>query len=246
MNYVWHLLIMVGIYTLLGISLNLVVGYTGILSFMHGLLYGIGAYVTAILATKLGVGFIGGIIAGLVVALVAGMLAMRMLQRLRDDYLILGFFGIQLAGIGIIHNWVAVTDGPFGVYNIPKPAIASFTFSGYPEFLILVFALVAAAYFVSIRLIHSPFGIALKCIREDEIAAQALGKNVGRYKRTVFGIAGAIASTAGALYATYSSYIHPSNFGLDISILLFALVVIGGLGTQAGPLVGALLVVLMP
>ena len=215
MNYVWHLLIMIGIYTILGSSLNLLVGYTGILSFVHGLMYGIGAYALAIFVKKLGFGFAPAMFAGFAVTFVVGFLMMRVLHNLKGDYLILAFFGMQLGGIGIIHNWVSVTDGPFGIYNIPKPSLGPFAASGYIEFLVVVWAIVALAYFISFRLVNSQFGIILKSIREDEIASSALGRNVTNYRCVIFGVGSGIASLAGALYASYSSYIHPSNFGLD-------------------------------
>lgn len=246
MNYIWHLLIMIGIYTILGVSLNIVVGYTGILSFTHGLMYCIGAYAWAILGTKVGLTFLWGMFIGFILSFLSGFLIMKVLQRLKGDYLVLSFFAVQLGGTGIIHNWVSMTEGPFGIYNIPKPSIGPFVASGNLAFFILVCVVIAIVYFISIRLINSPFGIVLKLIREDEILAQALGKNVNHFKRLAFGLASAMASMAGALYASYSTYIHPSNFALDISILLFALVVIGGLGSQVGPPLGAAFVVLIP
>ncbi len=246
MNYFWHLIITTGIYTILGASLNILVGYTGILSFTHGLMYGIGAYVLAIFTTKLGIAFIWSVLIGFIVAFLSGFIVMKVLRRLKGDYLILAFFGVQLGGVGVIHNWIPITEGPFGIFNIPKPTIGPFVVSGYFEFMILVWVIVAVVYFISLRLIHSPFGIILKFIREDEIAAQALGKNVIHFKCVVFGLSSAMASMAGALYASYATYIHPHNFGLEISIPVFALIVIGGLGSQIGPLLGAAIVVLMP
>jgi branched-chain amino acid transport system permease protein len=185
-------------------------------------------------------------LAGFIIAFVLGSFVMKVLQRLKGDYLILAFFGVQLGGIGIIHNWIPVTDGPFGIYNIPKPSVGSLAASSYFEFLIVVWAVVFIVYFISIRLVHSQFGIILRSIREDEIVTHAWGKNVSYFKCIVFGFGSAMASLAGGLYASYSTYIHPSNFGLDVSILVFALIVIGGLGAQVGPLLGSLLVVLMP
>ncbi len=124
--------------------------------------------------------------------------------------------------------------------------MGSFTASGYVDFSIIVWAVVGLVFFISSRLVRSQFGLILKSIREDEIAPLAWGKDVAYYRRVVFALGSAIASLAGALYASYSTYIHPSNFALDTSVLLFALVVIGGLGSQVGGLVGSALVVLMP
>ena len=138
------------------------------------------------------------------------------------------------------------TGGPLGLPGIPQPVIFGFTVSTHIEFLILVLILAGITYWVSKRIVTSPFGRLLKAIREDEVFAQAVGRNVVRAKVKVFMLSAALASTAGVIYATYITYIDPTSFTLMESIFIISIVIIGGAGNLKGSVVGAIVLVALP
>jgi len=186
MDYLLHILILVGLYGILAVSLNLIAGYTGLLSVAHAAFYGVGAYVTALMALHWHTPFLLNVVAGMVVAGVVGVLVAAPSLRVHDDYFVLTTFAFQVIAFSILNNWVDFTGGPMGLPGIPQPALFGLTISSHWGFLLLASAFVAAAFWVSHRLAESPYGRVLKAIREDEVFAQSLGKDVTRYKVEVF------------------------------------------------------------
>jgi branched-chain amino acid transport system permease protein len=244
--YVAHYLVMVGIYTILAISLNLLMGYAGIFSLAHAAVYGIGAYASALVALKLGLGFWGG----LVVAAVAGACAAALVGipslRVAGDYYIVASFGLQVVILTVFMNWTDLTNGHAGLVGIPRPRVFGLVIDNPFKYVVLSLALAALTYAVCRRLTGSAFGRTLRAVREDEIAAQATGKNVVLVKIVITTISSALGALGGSLYAHYITYINPSSFTLDESIFIASLVILGGTERLAGPVVGAFILLAVP
>lgn len=244
--YLAHYLVMVAIYGILAISLNLLVGYSGIFSLAHAAIYGVGAYASALVALKLGLGFWGGlVIAALVGALAAALVAVPSL-RVAGDYYIVASFGLQTVVLTVFMNWTALTNGPAGLPGIPRPVVLGWVIDQPFKYVLLGAGLLALTYAVCWRLTHSAFGRVLQALRDDEIAAQAMGKNVVRVKITVAVMSSALGAVAGSLYAHYITYINPSSFTLNESIFITSLVILGGTERLTGPLVGAFILLAVP
>ncbi|HIE28712.1 TPA: branched-chain amino acid ABC transporter permease [Candidatus Poribacteria bacterium] len=246
MNYILHILIMICIYLILSLSLNLLVGYTGLLSLCHAAFYGIGAYASTLLITKFGLNFFLALPAGVGITMILSLLVAYPSLRLKGDYFILTAFGFQIIVFSVLYNWVGLTRGPYGIPGIPKPSLLGFEFDSLPLFLLLSAVFALLVFFVLYRISASPFGRVLKAIREDELVASALGKNVANFKIWAFMIAGGIAAIAGSLYAGYVTYIDPTSFTLDESIFILAIILVGGSGNIRGPIVGTIFMIILP
>ncbi len=246
MEYLLHILILIGIYVILAESLNLIVGYTGLLSIAHAAFYGVGAYVAALMALKLGSPFVINIICAVVISgLLGGLVGIPSL-RIKDHYFVIATFAFQVIAFSILNNWVSFTGGPMGLPGIPQPVIFGWKVSSHLDFLLLVGFLAVLTCWLCHRIIKSPFGRVLMAIREDEVFALAAGKNVAVYKVAVFVIGAGMAAIAGALYAHYISFIDPTSFTVMESIFIISIVIIGGAGSLRGPVVGAVVLVMLP
>ena len=246
MNYLVYVLSLVAIYAILTVSLNLVVGYTGILSVAHAAFMGIGAYTAALLLTEWGFNFFLTLPVGLAISgLVAAGLAASTL-RLRGDYYIIGSFGFQVIMYNVFLNWIALTKGPFGIRNIPRPRAFGIAFADPARYALLTIVFLAATLWVARRVAESPYGKVLRAIREDEAGAASIGKNVRRYKISIFVVSSMLASVGGALYAGLISYVDPFAFTINESIFLQALVIVGGAGNVYGSVVGAAVLITLP
>lgn len=237
---------MICIYAILSLSLNILIGYSGLLSLAHAAFYGIGAYAATLFMMKLGFNFFPALGCGIVVAGISALLIAYPSLRLKGDYFVLASLGFQLIVFSILYNWIGLTRGPYGIPGIPRPSILGFKFDSLPLYLILS-AVILSLVFLLIRLLcESPFGRALKALREDELAAGSIGKDVPNLKIWAFAIAGGLAAVSGVLYATYVTYIDPTSFTLDESIFIIAIVLIGGSGNLKGPMVGAVFMIMLP
>ena len=246
MEYLIHLLILISIYSILGVSLNLVVGFTGLLSIAHAAFYGIGAYATAILMTAHDFGFFASVAAGLVVSGVGSLLIGLVLSRFKEDLYALASLGFNFIIYSIFLNWQGLTRGPLGIPGIPRPELFGYTFSSNLSFLILS-AIIAGLVFLLVQFITtSSFGRVIKTIREDEGAIKVFGYNTALFKLTVFVIGAMMASVAGSLYASYITFIDPSTFTLMESVFILAIIILGGLADNKGAVVGAVLLILLP
>jgi len=245
-NYVLYVASLVGIYAILTVSLNLVLGYTGILSVAHAAFMGIGAYATALLLTGWGFNFFLTLPVGLAVAGVVGAVLAAATLRLRGDYYIIGSFGFQVIAFNILLNWIGLTKGPFGIRNIPRPAALGVAFADPLRFTVLTLVFLAGTLWVARRVAESPYGKVLRAIREDEAGVASIGKNVRRYKIVIFTVSAMLASVGGALYACLISYVDPFAFTVHESIFLQALVIIGGAGNVYGSVVGAAVLIVIP
>ncbi|MCK4655020.1 MAG: branched-chain amino acid ABC transporter permease [Candidatus Cloacimonetes bacterium] len=246
MTYLLHILIFIGIYIILSISLNLLAGYTGILSIGHAAFYGIGAYVAALMALKLNSPFLLNIFLAIIASAIIGALVGIPSLRIKDDYFIIATFAFQIIVFSILNNLVSFTGGPMGLPGIPQPVILGIKISSHISFSILITILCAFTFYVSNKIVKSPFGRILKAIREDEIFAQSLGKNISAYKVKIFMISAGLAAIAGVMYATYITYIDPTSFTVMESIFIISIVIIGGAGNLWGSVLGAIVLVMLP
>lgn len=256
MNYLLHLIIYFDIYVIVALSLNLVVGYAGILTLAHAAYFAVGGYAYALLTLILGWDFF---VAAMAAALIAAMLSLALSLpswRLRGDFFILGSLAVQVLIFSAVRNWASpnaplgswtnLTNGLFGIPGIPKPDIFGFSFTAVPSYALFATFIAAACGFLLWCLKSSPWGRLLLVMREDELAARGLGKNTRLLKVQVFAFSCAFAAIAGALYAGYVSYLDPSSASLDESILMLSMVLVGGLGNFRGPIVGAAVLIALP
>jgi branched-chain amino acid transport system permease protein len=243
-NYFLQVAVYCGIYVLLAVSLNLLVGYTGIFSMGHVAFYCLGAYTSALLATKLHMPFVVCFLAGGVVAGIFGALIGVATLRLNDLFLTFTTMGLGEVIRIIIQN-AAFTNGALGVTGIPMPRFFGRAMSRV-EFYYMVLILVIFCVFMVYRLVHSNTGRTLMTIRDDASAAASLGINVFSYKMRIMIVSCFIAGLAGSLYATFVQYISASTFSINVSINIIAMVTIGGMGTISGPILGAILLQVLP
>jgi branched-chain amino acid transport system permease protein len=246
-TYVVHVLNQVGIYLILASSLNLVVGYTGQISFAHVGLFAIGAYTSAIMTISAGLSFWVTFPIATVVAGIFGFLIGLPSLRFKTH-----FFAIVTLGFAeiirlCVYNLTQLTGGPNGLYNIPFPeGFLGFDFSQRQDFYYLI--LISAVLIVVIihRLVRSRFGKAMIAVRENEMFAQFVGIDTWRVKLFAFTVSSLIAGFAGSLYAHYNSYISPYSFTVAHSVTYLLMVIIGGMGTIFGPILGAAFLTILP
>ena len=246
MDYLLHILVLVAICSILTVSLDLLVGHTGILSVAQAAFYGLGAYSSALLSLRAGAPFIVGVLASMVMAIVISLLLSVSSLRLQSDYFVLASFGFQIIASSVFTNWQNLTGGPLGIVDIPQPTLIGWKVCSNRGFALLCSIAAGFSFAIVRRITSSPFGRVLHAIREDEVLAEALGKNTLCFKIAAFGVSAALAALAGGLYAHYVTYIDPTSFDVMESILIMAMVIIGGAGSFWGPVVGAAVLVGIP
>lgn len=244
-NYLIHLLILISIYVVLAVSLNLTIGFVGLLNLGHAAFFGIGAYTSALLIQQ-GVPFILAFLIAGAITSIFGYLLMLAVKNLKGDYLALATLGFNFVIYSILLNWTELTRGPLGIPGIPKPSIFGFVINTNLEY--MVFSLIIATVVVLILhgIIKSPFGKLLHGIRDNEIRLKVLGKDTFHIKTKVMMLSAFIAGIAGSLYAHYITYIDPSSFTMAEVILVFTIVIIGGLASLKGSVVSTFLILLIP
>ncbi len=246
MEYLIHIAILISIYAILGLSLNLVIGYTGLLSITQAAFYGIGGYVTAILLTSTGMNFFLALIIGMIITGICSLVIGFVLSKFNDDYYALGSFGFNVIIYSIFLNWQSLTRGPLGIPGIPRPSLFGFTFSENFSFLILSLVFLVIIYYISRFITTSSFGRVLKAIREDEEAISVFGYHTLWFKLAIFVVSAMMAAVAGSLFASYITFIDPSSFTLTESIFILAIVILGGLANNKGAMLGAVCLILLP
>lgn len=241
-----HLATLVLIYGILAVSLNLIMGITGLFDMGHAGFFGIGAYTTAILMTDFNVPWIPAVLASILIAgLVAWVVGIPTL-KLRGDYFAVVTMAAGEIARSVFSNWMDVTRGPLGIPNIPEISFLGISFSTGLPFLGLSLVLLIIVVFVSQRLIFSPYGRILKGIREDEGAGvEALGKNSYLNKVYIFIIGSGMAGLAGSLFATYIGYIDPSTFTLMLTNFILLIIILGGKGNSIGAVIATVLFVVL-
>lgn len=246
MEYLIHIAVLVCIYGILGLSLNLAVGHAGMLSVSHAAFYGIGAYALALLLLVFGFNFFIAVPIAMVVSGIVAFAVGIVFSRLREVYYVFGTVGFNIIAYSIFLNWDSVTRGPLGIPGIPRPEIFGFRFSENEAFLLLAVSFLAITYGAARFITSSSFGRVLHAIREDEEVTSVFGYATNHYKLTIFTTSAMFASLAGTLFATYITFIDPSSFNLNESIFILAIIILGGLASHRGALLGALLLVILP
>ncbi len=244
--YYVHILIMAGIFAILALSLNLLLGYTGQLSLGHAAFFGIGAYTSALLTLRLGWSFWLGLPAGVGLAAAAGWAIGRLALKLRGAYFVL--VTISFAGVIalVAQNWMDLTNGPLGLPGVPAPELGPWSLRTKGAYYELVLAAAALAWLVCRRLVRSRIGRALVALRENEPLAESVGVDATHYLVLAAVVSAALAGLAGVLYAHYTRFVSPEVFLFTYTVTMVIMVVAGGKGTLAGPLVGALLFTALP
>jgi branched-chain amino acid transport system permease protein len=244
--YVLHVAVLAGIYVVLTLSLNLVTGFCGQFSLGHAGFYGIGAYTAALLAVTWGSPFVLNLLAAAVVAGVAGFLIGLPTLRLGGIYLAMATLGFGEIIHLVLLNWLGLTRGPLGIPAIPGPAILGFDLATPVGQYYVALALVVLSTLAVSRLVDSGFGEAIQAIRDDEVAAEALGVPTTRLKVITFSVSAALAGVAGAFFAHYATFVSPGSFTLVESILVLSLLVFGGMGSVEGSIAGAVILTVAP
>lgn len=242
-NFFIYLVTMMGIYALIALSLNLQVGFTGLINFGQVMFFAVGAYTSGILTVKLGAPIFVALIAAMLVTGLVGFLISLPTRSLKADYWAIA----TLAGaetvrlIALNEEWL--TGGSFGLMEIPQPFAGMVSNDFFPlAFLSLTVALILIVYVLIHFITESPFGRNLRGIRDAEDLCLSLGKNTRKIKVQAMFLAGMIAGLGGGLFAHYITFISPENFRPIETFLIWAMVIIGGRGNHLGAIVGAVIV----
>ncbi len=234
------------LYVVLALSLNFVLGFAGQLSMGHSAFYAIGAYVTALLMVNFNMSFWIAFILSAIVAGIFGLLLGMPTLRLKGDYLAITTIGFGEILRLILVNWTEVTRGPAGIPGIPSPKIFGFIIKDNIGYYYIILLLAFFTIFISSRLLHSRLGQGFIAVRDDETAAEAMGINSTYLKILAFVLGAAIAGMAGSFFATFIHYVNPDNFTYMESVSILCMVVLGGLGSIPGVILGAILLTILP
>jgi branched-chain amino acid transport system permease protein len=249
---------MIGIYSILAYSANLLTGYSGLLTFCLAAFYGIGAYVCTLLqvggdnrlsgdlllsaSLPFPLALLSAALGGGLAALLIGSIALRF----RGDFFIFSTLAFQMILYEVIYNWTPLGRGAFGIYGIPRPDVFGWHVNALGDYCALVGLANAILLPMLFLLYRSPFGLSLKALRENERAAESLGISAFHQYLSAFVIAGMFTAVAGALFATYVTYIDPTSFNLQMSIFIVSLLLLGGSGNVRGPILGVIVMTLLP
>ncbi len=243
-GYFITIFITVVIYAMLAHSLNIITGHAGQISLGHAAFFGIGAYTSAMFYTEAGFPFWISVPMAAVVAGIVGVLLGIPCLRVRDDFLAITTMGLNFV-VEAIFLYAPSFGGAMGIggINLPKWFGREMT---KPEYFILILVVFILLLFLDYRMGRSWIGLAWASIREDEQAAGAMGVDVVRFKVLAFILGSAIAGLAGGFYAHFLTFIMPQNFGFGQSIVILSMVVFGGIGSRWGPIVGAIILTILP
>ena len=250
--YVVHLMILGSLAAILAVGLNVALGLAGLFSFAQGAFYGIGAYVSALLVLGGAVGFWPAFLAAGAAAGLAGFALGLFTIRLGGHYLAIATFAFQEIVALVIRNWDSVTRGTAGITGVPGPPALSIpglprvTFTTELEYYYLVLAVLVAVVAVTWRIERSRLGLELLAIREDETAARAVGVRTLRLKIFAFSVSAVCAGLAGSLFAHYVKNVSPESFMVATSFSVLVSVLVGGIGTTLGPVLGGIALTFLP
>lgn len=243
----YHLtvLTMCCLHAMIAVGLNLLVGHAGQISLGHAGFYGLGAYTTAVLTATLGLpvplGMAAGVLAAVAVAFLVGIPSLK----LTGHYLAMATLGFGIILSILFNETVAITGGPSGFTGIPRPAVGGAPLGDLAYYFIVAGSL-CLVLLLSLNLLHSRLGRALRALHTSEKAAQAMGIDVARHKLFVFVLSAGFAGLAGVLYAHYLTFIAPASFGFSFSVELIVMVVLGGMTSLLGSVLGAFFLTVLP
>lgn len=245
-SYYLQLMTFIGINTLLALGLNLLMGYAGQVSLGHAAFYGIGAYTTAVLSGTFGISPWAALGCAVGVAVLVAFIVGLPTLKLSGYYLGMGTLGFGMIVHVVFREWSSVTGGSSGFVGIPLLTLGSITFSGGRNSFYLVWVFVFGALVLCRRILASRMGRALRSIHDGERASMAVGVNTHVLKLQVFMFSAALGAVAGFLYAHFVMFISPESFGFMVSVKLVTMVVIGGMASVWGAILGASLITLLP
>lgn len=245
-DYYVDVAILAGIYIILALGLNVVVGFAGLLNLGFVAFYAIGAYTYALLNVKLGLGFWQSLPFCLIISTLSGFVLAIPALRLRGDYLAIVTLGFGEITRLILNNWDTLTGGPNGITGIASPVLLGMTLGRLNRYYYLVFLTVILCYIIIRRVRESRIGRAWIAIREDEISAGAMGVNVTLYKLYAFSFGAFWAGLGGVLFAAKMQFVSPESFTFLESVLILCMVILGGLGNIEGVVIGAVILVVLP
>jgi branched-chain amino acid transport system permease protein len=245
-SYYLGLIVQMMIFALFAMSLDLLIGYTGMASLGHAAYFGVAAYTTGLLAVKLGwdgwLALPAGLLAAALTATLFGFLALRT----RGSYFLMITLALSQVAWGVAFGWRSLTGGDDGLPDVPRPQLGlHLALADDTHFYYLVLLIAGIGALLLFRIVASPFGYALRGIRESETRMLALGYNVWRYKLAAFVLAATFAGLSGSLYVYYNRFVSPDYLQVVRSAEVLLMVILGGAGTLIGPAIGAALIVLL-
>jgi len=242
MEYVYSILVLVGLYTILASSFNLIIGFGGLISIAHPIFFALSAYVSALANLHLGVPIPLASLLGTLFAVVMSVALSLPSLRISGDYLLIASIGFQLGFVEVIKNIevAGAASGLTGIASMYSGEHRSLAFAA------TTLAIAAVVVWAVHRLTHGEYGRAIQAMRDDEECFASLGRSAMAIKITLFAVGSGLAGLAGALYAHYFQYLSPEQFGIIQSSLILTMVVVGGMGTTLGPVLGALLLTALP
>ena len=242
MEYIYSLLILIGLNMIMAASFNLIIGFGGLISVAHPIFFALAAYASALANLQLGVPIPLAIILGALFATAMSVMLSLPSLRVSGDYLHIASIGFQLGFVEVIKNieFAGAASGLTGIGSLFSGPYRSLAFA------VTVLSLAVVVVWMVHRLTHGDYGRAIRAMRDDEECFASLGRNAMAIKITIFAIGSGLAGLAGALYAHYFQFLSPEQFGIVQSSLILTMVVVGGMGTTYGPVVGALLLTTLP
>ncbi len=246
MDYIIHLLILVGIYLILAQSFNLTFGLGRMFNLAHIACYAIGAYTTALLSTELGWSVWACLPLSMLTSAIFALLIGAISLKLTHDYFAIGTLAFASVVTAVLINWKSLTRGVLGIPGIPRPEIDGINFYENSNFLYFLAIIVVAAFAVLYCIFHSRFARRLRAQAEHEPATQSLAVDIKVLRTQSFAIASAFAGLAGAIFAYYINYIDPSSFGLQEMVFVVSIVIVGKPGSFWGVTLSTLFLVLLP
>jgi branched-chain amino acid transport system permease protein len=245
-SYKCGILIFIGIYIILAVSLDLLMGYAGQISVGHAAFFAIGAYVSGILTARYGVTPLLAMVGGMGLSAAGAWCMGRPVLALKEYYLAMATLALNEIVVTLIVGMQGLTGGASGLRDIPSFGIAGFTFSNHVTYYYFVWAMVILVVICSLAVVRSPFGRTLLAIHSDETAAKTFGIDCAKYKVRVYVLSAIFASLAGSLFAHYMGFLAPDDFGVNTSINMLVMLFLGGTGTIFGPALGAIFLKFLP
>lgn len=246
LGYILNLLILVAISGILAGSLNFIIGYAGIYSMAHAAFFGIAAYTGALIALHVSTSLLVAIPVAMALCAILSLVISLPSLRVRGEYFVVASLGLQMIAFTVFSEWRTVTGGLGGLTGVPVATLFGFSLRSLESFLAVSLVCLGLVTLVIYVLVRTSFGRNLKAIRDNEIAAAAFGKNPIAIKTIAVAISSALCGVAGVLYAFHVSFVNPETFTVDQSVLIMAMIIIGGTGTVFGPILGALIIHLLP
>jgi len=245
-GYLLNVMVFVGIHTMLALALNLLLGYAGQISLGQAGFFGLGAYISGILTSTHGINpWLAMLTAAVIVSILAFLVGFPIL-KLKGHYLAMATLGLGIIIYIVFNEAIDHTGGPSGLSGIPSLSIGDFSFDTDLKNYYLIWGFTVLSMGLALNLVHSRIGRALRAIHDSEVAARVMGVNARLLKVQIFALSAGLSAVAGSLYAHTMTFIAPASFGFSFSVELVTMVIIGGLASVYGSLLGAALLTFLP